>query len=231
VVEVIGSCVDITERKKVEESLRLSECKYRLITENMQDLIGVLERDGTFRYASPSHEMVLGFPAKVFEGNTIFEFIHSDDIPYIQKQFTQMVSSKTPSQVEFRQHHAQGHWVNVEAQGTPVLGQNGEVEHVVVVARDISERKKAEKLLRKSEKLSVVGKLAAGVAHEIRNPLTSIQGFIRLLQKGEVNPFYFDVILSEIHRLEDIVEAFLTLAKPQTPKMKEIDLKIFYNKW
>ena len=101
-----------------------------------------------------------------------------------------------------------------------------EVKHIVVVARDISKRKKAEELLRKTEKLSVVGQLAAGVAHEIRNPLTSIKGFVQLLQKTVDKPIYTDIILSEIGRLEEIVKGFLSLSKPLPPHKEEIDVKI-----
>ncbi|AZV42551.1 PAS domain S-box protein [Peribacillus asahii] len=218
-----GMFRDITARKEVEEALRQSEEKYRLIAENMQDLIGVLDTKCIVRYASPSHETILGFPTDVYEGNRAFDLVHPDDISYVQTQYENSISSKTPCYIEFRCKHVSGGWVYVEAWGTPVLDGNNEVEHLVIVARDISERKKADQLIRKSEKLSVAGQLAAGVAHEIRNPLTSIKGFIQLLQKETNNPLYTDVILSEIDRLEDIVQGFLSLAKPQAPQMKEID--------
>ena len=226
VVEVIGSCVDITERKKIVESLRLSESKYRLIAENTQDLIGVLDTKGIMQYASPSHERVLGYSSQVFEGNLVFDLVHPDDIFHIYTQYANMVLSKTPCYVEFRYKHVNGGWVYMEALGTPVLDEKNEVNHLVVVARDISERMKAEELIRKSERLSVVGQLAAGVAHEIRNPLTSIKGFVQLLQKEGEKPFYTDIILSEIDRLEDIVKGFLSLSKPLPPHKEEIDAKI-----
>lgn len=225
VVEVIGSCIDVTKWKRIEQSLK-DQSKFRLITENIQDLIRVFDTNGIVEYASPSHEKVLGFPPAAYEGNVFFEMVHPDDIHYVRKQYVHTISSKSPCQVEFRFKHASKGWIHIEAHWTPVLGKSDEVERLIGVARDISERKKIEESKWKSEKLSVVGKLAAGVAHEIRNPLTSIKGFVQLLHKEVDNPFYINTILSEIHRLETIVEEFLTLAKPQTPQMKEIDLKI-----
>ncbi|MBY6269589.1 cache domain-containing protein [Parageobacillus thermoglucosidasius] len=76
----------------------------------------------------------------------------------------------------------------------------------------------SEELLRKSEKLAVVGELAAGVAHEIRNPLTSLKGFIQLLKEGKHNQMYFDIIESELERLSEIVDGFLLLGKPNPAK-------------
>ena len=76
----------------------------------------------------------------------------------------------------------------------------------------------SEELLRKSEKLAVVGELAAGVAHEIRNPLTSLKGFIQLLKEGERNQMYFDIIEAELERLNEIVDEFLLLGKPNPAK-------------
>ncbi|NHM34068.1 EAL domain-containing protein [Neobacillus terrae] len=216
---------DNTARKQAEEALRNSEAKYRLIAENMQDLIRVLDTKGIVKYASPSHEMVLGFPPNLYEGNSFLVQIHPDDVPDIEKQFAHLVSAKTVSCVEFRYKHANGGWVYVEAHATPALDENDIVQSIIVVSRDISQRKKSEELMRKSEKLSVVGQLAAGVAHEIRNPLTSIRGFLQL-QKELDKPLYTDLILPEVNRIESIVREFLTLAKPQTPKMKEVDVKV-----
>ncbi|WP_407653219.1 PAS domain S-box protein [Alicyclobacillus acidoterrestris] len=225
VVAVVESTRDITARKETERKLRESEEKYRLIAEYTQDLIGVLDADGVVHYASPSHETVLGFRPHQYEGHSAFKLVHPDDGAYVVKQFAHMVSSKTPCHVEFRYEHADGRWVYVDATGTPVLNDNGEVEHIVVVARDITERKQAEDMIRKSEKLAVAGQLAAGLAHEIRNPLTAIQGFIQLLKKETDKPLYFDVMMSEIARLNDIVTELLALAKPQVVQRRDVHPK------
>ncbi|WP_164985276.1 PAS domain S-box protein [Ammoniphilus sp. CFH 90114] len=215
---------DVTERVQTEAIMRDREEKYRLITENMCDLIGILDLNGVIQYASPSHRWVLGYSPEIIMGLSVIDFIHPGDLSYFQKQYDRMIQSKSTSQVEFRCRHDNGNWVVLEAQGNPIIEGSGEVKHIVFVARDITERKRSEELLRKTKNLSIVGELAAGVAHEIRNPLTSIKGFIELLQTGITKPEYFEILSMEMNRLESIIEEFLLLAKPQVVDFKETDV-------
>ncbi|MED0736582.1 ATP-binding protein [Aneurinibacillus thermoaerophilus] len=106
----------------------------------------------------------------------------------------------------------------------PLFHSDGQRKGIVVIGRDITELKKTEELLRKSEKLSVVGQLAAGVAHEIRNPLTSIRGFVQFLREGNFKDEYFTTMLSELDRIELIVNEFLVLAKPQVMNFRRKNL-------
>jgi two-component system sporulation sensor kinase A len=88
------------------------------------------------------------------------------------------------------------------------------------VLRDLTDRKQAEELLIRSEKLSVIGQLAAGVAHEIRNPLTSLKGFNQILKsKYKDQAHYFEIMLDELDRINLIVNDFMTLAKPHLLKV------------
>ncbi|MEH7126573.1 PAS domain S-box protein [Bacillus sp. JJ1773] len=224
VVEIIGSCVDITERKRVEKALKLSEANYRLITENMLDLVGLWDINGRVIYASPSHEKVLGYDPKKYEGVLAFDLVHPEDSLRLYELFFQKISTKSPFQVEFRCENADGDWVYLEAQGTPVIGENDKLEHFVIVGRNISERKKMDEFILRTEKLSLVGQLAAGVAHEIRNPLTSIKGFLQLMQKELHKPNYLEIMLSEIDSIEKIIQEFLSLSKPHASKLAPTDI-------
>lgn len=91
---------------------------------------------------------------------------------------------------------------------------------------DISELKQAETLLRKTEKLTIVGELAAGFAHEIRNPLTTIKGFLQFMSQEEdpTNEKYTSIMLAEIDRLEMITREFMVVAKPEATKYQTIEL-------
>lgn len=101
-----------------------------------------------------------------------------------------------------------------------------EVIEVIGSCMDITQLKKTEELLQKSEKLAVVGELAAGLAHEIRNPLTTLKGFTQLIesQNGHANKTYINLMLSELERIEMITNEFMAVAKPQAIKFQEHDL-------
>ncbi|PEX83022.1 ATP-binding protein, partial [Bacillus cereus] len=96
------------------------------------------------------------------------------------------------------------------------------------ISRDITERLKTEELLRKSEKLAVVGQLSTAIAHEIRNPLTAMKGFMQLLKSTEnkSTQYYIDIVLSEIERIDSITNEFMVLAKPQALEIKTNDLNV-----
>jgi PAS domain S-box-containing protein len=98
---------------------------------------------------------------------------------------------------------------------SPILDQD-QIIGVVLSFKDITERRRTEELLHRSDKMSLIGQLAAGVAHEIRNPLTTLKGFMQFLQQGAVNKKeYFDIMMSELERIELITTEMLVLAKPQ----------------
>ncbi|WP_180994100.1 EAL domain-containing protein [Bacillus sp. Marseille-P3661] len=158
IVEVIASCVDITERKRVEEALKASEEKYRLIAENTSDLIRVVDLNGVLQYVSPSHQSILGYSPEEIHEMSVFQFIHPEDIPYVRRMHDETIATNTPAQIEFRHIHADGHWVYVEAKGTPVRGENGQIESVVIVARDITKRKLAELDFRKFKSIDPIEK-------------------------------------------------------------------------
>jgi two-component system, sporulation sensor kinase E len=87
----------------------------------------------------------------------------------------------------------------------------------VTILKDVTDQRLTEQKLLKAETLNVVGEMAAGVAHEIRNPLTSLKGFVQLIQ-NQTNDFsqYLSIILSEVDRIEHIIKEFLVLSKSNT---------------
>ncbi|WHZ05358.1 ATP-binding protein [Neobacillus sp. YX16] len=98
----------------------------------------------------------------------------------------------------------------------PLFHENGSREGLVIIGRDITTLRQTEERHNRTEKLSVVGELSASVAHEIRNPLTSLKGFVQLLQmEDDKHQDYYQIMLDELNRINHIVGELLLLAKPQ----------------
>ncbi|HZG83520.1 PAS domain S-box protein [Paenibacillus sp.] len=144
---------DITDRKLAEEEIRRSEEKYRLIAENMTDLIAILEPDLRVTYASPSYLKVLGINPTFYEENKAGTLIDEGDRPKVMAKFKELLESKQPIVVEylFKRRNAEGQPLYVETRGTPILDDRGNVSKVLVVSRDISKRKQYEEALKESE--------------------------------------------------------------------------------
>lgn len=113
---------------------------------------------------------------------------------------------------------------------TELINQSNQVTAEVFQFVDITESDAIEKRVYQSEKLAMLGELSAGAAHEIRNPLTVIKGFMTLmkgsLSEKEEEKFHVSFMLNELDRINYIVEDMLTLAKPTEPEVKETNIKV-----
>ena len=109
---------------------------------------------------------------------------------------------------------------------SPIFDSQGQVIATSVISRDISYRKETERMLLQTEKLKMAGEIAAGVAHEIRNPMTVISGFVQMMHNDPNHryPSYTSLMQSELDRINLIISEFLILAKPQAPQKKQLDV-------
>jgi PAS domain S-box-containing protein len=158
---------DITERKQAEsqrevalEALKKNEEMLRLITENMSDMIRVTNLQGVNLYLSPSHFKSLGYSIEERVGKSSFDIVHPDDIERLIKFFSESLASiqegLPPSKrisIEYRVRHADGHYIWLETVGDLLRDAQGKPTAIVESSRDISDRKRAEEGLRKSEHL------------------------------------------------------------------------------
>jgi two-component system, sporulation sensor kinase A len=211
----LGQVYDLTEFTKIYEGLRQSEQKYRLLAENSSDIICLHDSHGHFLYISPSIKGELGYEPEELIGCYPPHLIHPDDQDDV---------SLVEQTIAFRAKRKNGSYIWMETAIKRVIDdESHSMSQFITVSRNIQNRKETDELLRKSEKLAVVGQMAAAVAHEIRNPLTPIKGFMQLLNAGvEVSAQYSSIVLNEINRIESIISEFLSLAKPTERKKEAI---------
>lgn len=143
----LGLVEDITERKRAEEALRISEERFRSLVQNASDLVAIVDTDGTILYESPSHRRVLGFDPAARQGRSAFDHLHPGDRPRVAAAFQEVASVPGRSiKVEYRIRHADGTWRVLESFGTNLI-HNPAVQGIVVNSRDITDRKRAEEQL------------------------------------------------------------------------------------
>lgn len=218
---------EVTEKIESRQLLEESEARYRLLAENAMDMITTHKADGSFTYVSPASFALLGKRPEEILGDTGYGMLHPDDEEISRKAHEDLISGPCTKTVPFRLQHKDGHYVWLETSCKSITDDTGKVVEIIGVTRDISDRKKSEDLLRQSDKLSIVGQLAASVAHEIRNPLTSLKGFIQFLQESqEIDPSnYYSIMDKELNRIDQIMGQLLLLAKPQVRTYKKTCLK------
>ncbi|WP_281175736.1 ATP-binding protein [Alkalihalobacterium bogoriense] len=201
--------------------LEHTENLYRQLVEKSPDGI-IVEKEGELVYANPATFTLLNKPKNNdLTGEKLSNLLINEDSPRFPNKSKDR--EKTSLFEEKRLIQDSGEHLSVETIKEPLCYKGEPATQIMV--RDISYRKYIEEMIKQSEKLSLAGQLAASVAHEIRNPLTGIKGFIQLLKASATeNHSYYDIIMSEVEKIREIVNEFLYLAKPEIPVVTQYNL-------
>ncbi|MDD4127052.1 MAG: PAS domain S-box protein [Methanomicrobium sp.] len=170
---------DITDRKKAEETLAESEERYRLLVENLHDIVYTITTDGIFTFVSPAATTLLGYPVSYSKGRLIFDFIHPDDAEKCYS-FINLVkeTGKRQEGIEYRIKDSEGSWHWHTSGVVPLKDSSGQITGFEGIARDITERKLAEDTLRlANRKLHI---LSGITRHDILNLVMVIRGSLEI---------------------------------------------------
>ncbi|WP_198420977.1 ATP-binding protein [Bacillus timonensis] len=207
IIALIASLLSIYESRKNRE--------FRFLVENSPYAI-LLKRAGKIVYINDTGKYLIGADnEKSVIGHSLKDFIQ-----YEPGKSTRKIEKghKFKKITEGKIDHPTLGEMDVEIKLMPITFQGESCEYIVV--RDITEVKKGEEFIQQSDKLTMVGEMAAGIAHEIRNPLTSLKGFVQLLQAEKTNA-YSEIMVSEIDRINTIVDEMLLLAKPKKLQLRK----------
>ncbi len=144
---VIGLATDISARVKAENAVLMRERRFRALTENASDLVLVLDATGIYRYASPSHQRILGYSAEELLGTSIFNLFSAEDLGIALTSFTKSIETNEMSRRKCRLRHANGSLITVEYVGQSCFDDSA-IEGFVINAHDVTERNAMEKMLR-----------------------------------------------------------------------------------
>lgn len=151
-MHLIAKAARLIERKRLEDTLRQSENRFRSLIENLTDIISIIAPDGTIIYESPSIENAVGFKAEELIGKSAFDYIHPDDISAVISYFGLVLRKRNPARpIEYRFLHKDGFWRTVESVVKPFIDPN--VGLVTILnSRDVTNEKETLKAKRESEK-------------------------------------------------------------------------------
>ncbi|MFG6118859.1 ATP-binding protein [Thalassobacillus sp. B23F22_16] len=213
---------DVTIRKKYLQALQESEKRFSLLADNIKDVFWICDESFMeLMYVSPRFRDLFGIPLEKRRDDPLCwwkQLTEEENYAYILEGYRKMRSENC--QIEYPITTPVGEVKWIRTRGFPV--QEGNEKYIVGISEDITEMKEKEAFMRQSEQLSTITQMSAGIAHEIKNPLTALKGFMQL---GAANPelrdSYNDLLLSEVNRIESIVNDFMMLAKPASSKQLE----------
>jgi PAS domain S-box-containing protein len=232
---VIGTGIDITERKGAEQALRQSEERWRALIEQSTDLIGILGPDATIRYLSPSAERMLGYRPETWVSQSALDLVHPEDVAAVAGALQAGIEHHdTGEPLIFRLRHADGSWRLFEGTDTNLL-ESEAVQGIVVNVRDITERHEAEQRVRRlnaeleqrvrertaqlvaaNEELE---SFSYSVSHDLRAPLRRIQGFAAALLEDHADTLdptarrHLDRLQVSVRCMDELIAALLGLSR------------------
>jgi PAS domain S-box-containing protein len=224
-----GISRDITERKQAEAQLRESEEKYRLLVENINDVIFAIGNDGVVTYVSPAVESLYGYKPSQIIGRHFSEYIWPEDLPRVTKSFEEVASGHyEPAEYRIVTVSGGTHWVRSSSRRLIIDGRFVGLQGVMT---NITQRKAAEEdkerleaRLRQAQKMEALGTLAGGIAHDFNNILAAIIGYTEMMLSDVSisSPMHHDLqqVLKAADRAKDLVKQILVFSRMEGQQEK-----------
>jgi PAS domain S-box-containing protein len=233
---------DITERKRVEEALRESEARYRLLADNMTDAVWLMNMNLNVIYASPSVEKLIGYTDEEIKQMTPEKFLAPELLNNAMAVFSEeLVKAKVDPnyspirtlELEFYRKNGTTYWS--ESTFSFIRDKNGIPVSILAEGRDITDRKRVEEekrrleeRLQRAHKMEAIGTLAGGIAHDFNNLLMAIQGYTSLtlltLDLDDPNRERLKIIQEQVQSGAELTRQLLGFARGGRYEVKPADI-------
>ena len=234
VVAMISVARDTTERKRIEEALKQSEEKYRIVLETNPDPVVVYDMEGKVTYFNRAFTNVFGWTLEECFGKSMDVFVPGDAWPETKMMINKVLSGENFSGIETRRFTKEGSIIPVSISGAIYMGEDGDPMGSVINLRDISEQKELVIQLQQAQKMEAVGTLAGGIAHDFNNLLMGIQGCTSLLSfdidSNHPNFEYLNRIEDYIKNAANLTKQLLGFARRGKYEIKPTDMNEIINK-
>ena len=212
---------------RIRRQMAEREELFRLITENAADMIAVVDSEGRRLYNSPSYQKILGYTPEELQNSSSMDQIHPDDRSQVEEAAKEALVFGVGRRIEYRMRHKDGTWRFLESSASTIRNAEGKTEKLVIMNRDITERRRLEEQFRQAQKMEAVG-LSGGIAHDFNNLLGVIIGYSEILQEKlqSTNPLRgsVDEILAAGRRAATLTRQLLAFSRQQVLEPKVLNL-------
>ncbi len=233
-IRLVGSRVDITELKRVEEVLRESEAWFRFMANAMPQIVWTARPDGSPEYLNDRFAEYTGLPAAEVTGERWLSVLHPDDRERTMTRWMADVASGSDHDIEWRLRAADGRYRWFKSRGLPVRDESGQIVKWVGTITDIDDQKRAEEAERRAKEAAEAASRAkseflANVSHEIRTPMNAILGMTELAIEtpgSDEQRQYLTIVKSSADALLSVINDLLDFSKIEAGKL-ELDYALF----
>ncbi len=214
--------------KETAKSLANLRVLHERIVESIRSGLVTTDLSGEIYTFNAAAAEITGFRASEMVGKTIFSLFGNIHLP-ITNSLDATDTGDAPPRFETDILTPEGFAVRVGYAIAPLVGEKGETTGLILTFQDLTEIRTMEENVRRKDRLAAVGRVAAGLAHEIRNPLGAMRGAIQVLQSQtppeSAQSSLMEIILRESDRLNKIITNFLTYARPRVSSFSETDVR------
>lgn len=212
------------------KSLKESEKTYRTLVENVPLIVYMIMPDGTIVFLNRSVEQMIGLSPQELNGpySKWAEHIHEDDKAGVLALRDTCLKEGKELHAEYRMIHRDGHTVHAFDHAVPVLGEEHELMRMDGIIVDVTVHRELQEKILQSQELEALGQISTRLAHEVRNPLTSIGGLARRLVKtfepSDTRTRKGELIVEQVRKLETILNMMLAYIEPQSVLLQPCNL-------